>query len=67
MALTNHDFYYCYSPRQKEYLDDLGFEYITVGRHVSTMRQFWQYESTAQLNKALREFIDLKLEAKKNE
>lgn len=47
------NFYYCYSPVLYRFLKAKGFHYICTGLNESTMRQFWQYERTADLNIAL--------------
>lgn len=47
------NFYYCYSPVLYRFLKAKGFRYICTGLNESTMRQFWQYERTADLNIAL--------------
>jgi hypothetical protein len=57
--MTN-EFYYCYSPAQYRYLRDLGVKYICTGLNENTMRQFWQYARTNELNEILTKYAENK-------
>lgn len=51
-------FYYCYSPAQYRFLRDSGVKYICTGLNESTMRQFWQYARTDELNEVIKKYAE---------
>jgi hypothetical protein len=49
----SNDFYYCYSTKLHDYLRENGQRYICAGLNENTMRKFWQYGRTDELNTLL--------------
>lgn len=53
-------YFYCYSPNLYKFLRDNGVRYICTGLNENTMRQFWQYERSAEFERLLAEFTHKK-------
>ncbi len=49
-------FYYCYSANLYEFLRDHNQRYICVGLNENTLRKFWQYARTPELDRLLTEW-----------
>lgn len=47
------DKFYCYSPKLKKELQELGFKWIDTGKHHVTSRIYWVYEITTELKQYL--------------
>lgn len=48
--------YKCFSNRQKEYLMDRGFEYVTIARDPKSNNLFWLFLKDEEFEKALLEY-----------
>lgn len=48
--------YKCFSNRQKEYLMDRGFEYVTIARDPKSNNLFWLFLKDSEFEKALLEY-----------
>lgn len=46
-------YFYCYSRPLKEFLIENGLQYILYARHPATMKRYWVFESSEQLNMLL--------------
>lgn len=49
-----HEYYYCFSYPQNNYLQDLGFFPVEESYHHNTGKMFWKYASTNELKVALK-------------
>lgn len=49
MKFNNSEYFSCYSPKLKEYLDDFDFEPIEVFVHLKTGKTCWVYRKTEKL------------------
>jgi|AKZA01.1.fsa_nt_gi hypothetical protein len=58
--LEAKDFFYCYNKHLFSYLKDEGFDYIFTAYHITTHRQFFLFERTEELSKALDTYFELK-------
>lgn len=52
----NNEFYYCYSPNLQAFLQAHGQRFICVGLNEKTLRKFWQYRRTTELDTLLNEW-----------
>lgn len=52
--------FYCYSPRLKNELKQLGYTWIDTGKHNTTKRIFWVYKITTELKQYLDDRKDNK-------
>lgn len=57
--LEAKDFFYCYNKNLFSYLLGEGFSYIFTARHISTNNQFWLFEQSDELGKALVSYKQL--------
>ncbi|MDH5159836.1 hypothetical protein P5X88_02745 [Heyndrickxia oleronia] len=48
-----NEFYYCYSPNLQAFLQTQGQRFICVGLNEKTLRKFWQYKRSAELDELL--------------
>ena len=48
--------YKCFSNKQKQYLMDLGFEYVTIARDPKSNNLFWLFLKDDNMEKALVEY-----------
>jgi hypothetical protein len=53
---NDKEFFYCYSPNLHDFLRAHGQRYICAGLNENTMRKFWQYRRTDELNRLLKEY-----------
>lgn len=53
-----NEFFYCHSPKLHAFLQSNGQRYICVGLNENTLRKFWQYKRSADLNALLKEWAD---------
>jgi hypothetical protein len=52
----NNDFYYCYSTKLHDFLRENGVRYICAGLNENTLRKFWQYRRSDELNGLLAQW-----------
>ena len=53
-------YFYCYSRPLKIFLIKNGLKYILYARHPATMKRYWVFESSEQLNMLLTEWRNRK-------
>ena len=49
-------YFYCYSYPLKEFLKENGERYIMSSVHSNTLKKFWVFEGTVELNKLLEDW-----------
>lgn len=54
--------FFCYSDKLQTFLRIFGFRYKNSGRNSNTHKQYWTYEKTDKLLKALTEWDRVKKE-----
>ena len=54
------DKFYCYSPKLKNELKELGYKWINTGKHHTTNNIYWVYEIIPELKLYLIERRDRK-------
>lgn len=62
--MTNN--FYCYSSRLHKFLDIFGFVWKENKIHEKTKKEYWVYEQTEYLGKALRLWIEVKTQMEDN-
>lgn len=56
--LNNH--YYCYSKQLHKYIQEKHhIKYVCAALHEKTLKKFWLYEKSDQLNNALQEYSNI--------
>lgn len=55
MTTTNNGYFFCYSPRLKQRLLDVGERFICVGINEKTGRKFWLFPQTNAIGDAVAE------------
>lgn len=54
---SEDEFYYCYSMKLFKFLRmDRNIGFVCSGLHEKSLRKFWQFKRTEELNKALMDF-----------
>lgn len=53
-----NEFFYCYSTKLHDFLRINQQRYICAGLNENTMRKFWQYRRTEELNRLLSAWND---------
>lgn len=53
-------YFYCYSRPLKVFLIENGLRYILYARHPATMKRYWVFESSIQLNMLLEKWRNQK-------
>lgn len=56
MNRNKYKCYKCFSNKQKNYLIDMGFEYITIAKDPKTDYLFWLFLRDDEFNKALEDY-----------
>ncbi|MED3069278.1 hypothetical protein P4310_27965 [Bacillus thuringiensis] len=51
-----HEFFYCYSSVLHVFLKERGQRYTCAGLNENTLRKFWQYYRTEELDSLLTEW-----------
>lgn len=46
-------YFYCYSRPLKKFLIENGLQYILYARHPATMKRYWVFEKSGQLEECL--------------
>lgn len=49
----DHQYFYCYSPKMKQFFCDNGLRYITKSVHDKTNKPFWVFESSNKITDLL--------------
>lgn len=57
--LEAKDFFFCYNKKLFSYLKDKGFRYIFTANHITTGTQFFLFEQSEELSKALDSYFEL--------
>jgi hypothetical protein len=55
------DKFYCYSPKLKKELKELGYKWIDTGKHHTTNKIYWVYEIVPELKQYLIDRRDRKI------
>ena len=50
------EYFFCYTKRLSEYLQEMGFNYITVAQDPKTKKIFSLYPITAELHKTIQAY-----------
>lgn len=58
-----NEYFYCYSTTLFHFLKANRQRYITTGLHEKTLRKFWLFDKTPELNRLLDEYDERKLAA----
>lgn len=58
--MANKDYFFCYTKKVSDYLNEKGLQFITVAKSVSNHKIFSLYEITPALQEALKEYKNLK-------
>lgn len=58
-----NEYFYCYSTTLYHFLKANCQRYITTGLHEKTLRKFWLFDKTPELNRLLDEYDERKAAA----
>lgn len=58
--MSENAYFYCYSTNLYHFLKANSQRYICTGLHENTMRKFWQFHKTAELQRLLDEYDERK-------
>lgn len=54
--MKKNQYFYCYSPVLKKYLEKMNINYVDKGFNDTTQKNFWVYKQTLTLGVALKAY-----------